>query len=98
MPAKKNNKEISPKAKLRLLTMVNWSYKEIMQYFNYGKNKAIDIKKTACQNGGAVRWHSDEASVKVIMELQGTTVDEEIAKIEKILSLLENKKETKEEN
>ena len=77
--------------------MVNWTYKEIMLYFGYGKNKAIDIKKNACQQGGSVKWHSDEASVKVIMELQNTSVDEEIAKLEKILSLLDEQKE-KEEN
>lgn len=96
MARKKNVRELTPRAKLKLLTMVNWSYKEIMAYFGYGKNKAIDLKKAACANGGLVKWHSDQASVKVIMELQGTTVTDEINKIEKILSLLE--KENKEEN
>lgn len=89
---KVNKKELTPKQKLRLLANVNWTYKEIMLYFNYGKNKAIDIKKKACENGGAVKWHSDEASVKVIMELQGTTIDEEINKLERILSLIETNK------
>ena len=93
MAKKKNVRELSPKEKLKLLTMVNWSYKEIMAYFGFGKNKAIDIKKDACANGGLVKWHSDQASVKVIMELLGTSVDEEISKLQKIISLLDEDKE-----
>lgn len=84
----KPTRDLTPNQRLKLLTTPNWTYKEIMQYFRWGRNKAIQVKMDACKKGGAIRFHSDQVLSKVVLELQGIDKEEEIK-----LCMLANKEE-----
>jgi hypothetical protein len=64
-----------------------WSYKEIMDYFNCKSTKAAEIKKKAIkEHNGAVQYHADKVSIDAVLRVMGSSLDEEIAKQQKIIN------------
>ena len=82
-----NNSDIT--LRCRLLSKPNWSYRDIQIYFNYGPNKAVEIKNLARKrNGGHPEFDSSLATISSVLALSGLTISEELEKLKGISEIL----------
>lgn len=59
--------------KIQLLQKAIWNYKDIMSYFGFKKNKAIDIKKQAAKEGGFIKVNPSSVTTESVLKLFSTT-------------------------
>ena len=82
--------ELTIGQRIALLSKPTWSYRDIGLYFGYSATKAIEIKKQARQESGNLpKFDSSKATVMSILNLCGSTLENEIYKV-KMLSEAEN--------
>ena len=83
----KNNSNVA--LRCHLLSKPNWSYKDIQTYFNYGPNKAVEIKNLARErNGGHPEFDRSLATVGSVLAVSGLTISEELEKLKGISEIL----------
>lgn len=89
---KRNEKQVplTLSKRIALLSKPTWSYQDIGLFFGYSKTKSVEIKNRArIESGNIPIFDKSKATVTSILNLCGSTLDNEIHKV-KMLSEAEN--------
>jgi len=89
---KRNEKQVplTLSKRIALLSKPTWGYQEISLFFGYSTTKSVEIKNRArIESGNIPIFDKSKATVMSILNLCGSTLENEIYKV-KMLSEAEN--------